>query len=237
MSQEITMLKKNGLNSNRLIGISALLAGGCLLSTIIVILVFIPELLGDPESKFGCIASNLIGSGVVYVVWIIEVLALIPVIVGLASISAVYKPKFRFWQMLCGFVGVLFMLCSYLVHLILSIEVAMGSIGQVTFDQITNLAYNFEPIGFPLLIAVNILFGIATYRLGVSSYRIILWLSVGILVLAAFGGILIGVGFAEIGKMLVAYGTWIVAGITYIFIGTVFVRTKQTVARKRISRR
>jgi len=237
MSQEITMLRKNSLNSNRLIGISALLAGGCLLATFIVILVFIPDLLGDPESKFGCIASNLTGAGVVYVLWIIEALALIPVIVKLASISAVYKPKFRFWQMFCGFVGVFFMLCSYLVHLILLIGVAMGSIGQVTFDQLTNLAYNLEPIGFPLLIAVNILFGIATRCLGVLSYQIILWLSVGILSLAAFGGMLIGVGFVEIGGILVGYGTWIVAGVTYIFIGTVFVRTKQTIARKGISRR
>jgi hypothetical protein len=141
----------------------------------------------------------LTGAGVVYVLWIIEALALIPVIVKLASISAVYKPKFRFWQMFCGFVGVFFMLCSYLMHLILLVGVAMGSIGQVTFDQLTNLAYNLEPIGFSLLIAVNILFGIATCRLGVLPYQIIPWLSVGILSLAAFEGMLIGVGFVEMG--------------------------------------
>ena len=226
MNQGITMLKRKSLTSNRLIGISALLAGGCLLASFLVILVFIPSLMGDAESKFTCIASNLTGAGVVYVLWIIMALAFIPVIVGLASISAEYKPKFRFWQMFCGFVGVLFMLCTYLVHLILLIEVVKGSIDQAVFDQLTSLAYNVEPIGFPLLIAVNILFGIATYRLRVSSYQIILGLSVGILSLAAFGGILIGMGFAEMGKMLLAYGTWIVTGITYVFIGTVFVKTK-----------
>ncbi len=172
------MFKKNGLSSNRLIGICGLLAGSCLLVSFLVILVSIPCLMEDAKSKFTCVASNLTSAGVVYILWIIEVLAFIPLIKGLASISATYRPRFRFWQMFCGFVGVLFMLCSYLVHLILLIEVARGSIGQVKFDQLTNLAYNFEPFGFPLLCAVNILFGIATYRLGVSSYQIILWLSV-----------------------------------------------------------
>jgi len=215
---------------HHLVGICSLLAGGCLLASFIVILVFIPHLVGDPESKFDCIASNLTGSCIVYVLWIIMALALIPMIEGLASISAVYKPRFRFWQMLFGFVGVLFMLSSYLVHLILLAKVGRGSIGQVTFDQLTNLAYKFEPIGFPLLCAVIILFGIATHHLRVS-YRIILWLSVGNIALAAFGGILIGAGFPEMGKMLVAYGTWIVAGITLIFIGIVFVRTKQAVPK------
>jgi hypothetical protein len=232
MTQEITRPKKNGLNPTRLTGICALLAGGCLLASLLVILAFIPCLTGDTESKFACITSNPISASVVYTLWIIESLAYIPVIVGLASISAVHRPSFKFWQMLCGFAAVFFMLCSYLAHSIFLIQGARGSIPESTFNHLTNLAYNLEPIGFPLLCVVNILFGVAVYRLKVRSYRIILWLTVGILALAAFGGILMGAGFLEIGKILVAYGTWFAAGIIYIFIGIVFVRTKQVVTRE-----
>jgi len=225
------------LGSNRMIGICGLLAGGCLLATLVVILIFIPELLGDPESKFGCVVSNLTEAGIVYVLWIIMALALIPMIMGLASISAVHKPKFRFWQMVCGFVGVLFMLGSYLVHLVLLCKIARGSIDRVAFDQLTDLAYNFEPIGFPLIHAVIILFGIATYRAG-ASYQTILWLSVGNIALAASAGILIGVGFPQAGKMLLAYGTWLMAGITLIFIGTIFVlKVRDTSKAPRTSQR